>query len=383
MYPSFEFHLPTKIHFGFNKINLLGSLPFNVKRAFIVTDKGVLNSGLIENVTKILEDSQISYVVFDEVEPDPSVETIHKAAQVFQREEADALIAIGGGSPIDTAKSVRVITSNGGSIRDYAGVNLIKEASNIPLIAIPTTSGTGSEVTIFAVLSDWEENRKITVTSPYVAPDICIVDPKMTMTVPSKITAASGFDAFAHGAETFVSRISQPASDSLALSAMRTISRYLRRAVYNGEDIEARIKMAEASLLAGMAFNQSYLGLTHAVGSALSGHAHVSHGVAIGLLLPGVIRYNSISRADKYVEMASVFEDIDLSLPNWKIINQLVEEVTRLRDDVGLPQRLQDAGVKEDQLRAIADDSVKSGMWKFNPRRASVEEILELLRQLY
>ena len=383
MYPSFEFHLPTKIHFGYNKIKQLGNLPFKVKRAFIVTDKGVLNSGLIEHVTKILKDNQISYVVYDEVEPDPSVETVDKVAQVFQQEEGDALIAIGGGSPIDTAKGVRVIASNGGSIRDYAGVNLIKQASNIPLIAIPTTSGTGSEVTIFAVLSDCEENRKVTVTSPFVAPDISIVDPKMTMTAPPKITAASGFDAFAHGAETFVSRIAQPASDVLALSAMSTVSRYLRRAVYNGEDVEARIKMAEASLLAGMAFNQSFLGLTHAIGSAVSGHAHVSHGVAIGLLLPGVIRYNSISLMDKYVEMASVFRDIDLSLPDREITDQFIEEVTRLRDDVGLPQKLQQVGVKEEQLKAIANDSVKSGMWKFNPRRATEEEILGLLKQLF
>jgi alcohol dehydrogenase len=383
MYRSFEFHLPTKIHFGYNKIKQLDHLPFKVKRAFIVTDQGVLNSGLIENVTNILKDNQISYVIYDEVEPDPSVETVDKAAQVFQQEEGDALIAIGGGSPIDTAKGVRVIASNGGSIRDYAGVNLIKQTSNIPLIAIPTTSGTGSEVTIFAVFSDWEENRKVTVTSPLLAPDISIVDPKMTMTAPPKITAASGFDAFSHGAETFVSRASQPASDALALSAMSTVSRYLRRAVYNGEDVEARIKMAEASLLAGMAFNQSYLGLTHAIGSALSGHAHVSHGVAIGLLLPGVIRYNSISLLDKHVEMARVFREIDPLLPDWEITDQLIEDVTKLRNDIGLPQRLQQVGVKEEQLEAIAKDSVKSGMWKFNPRQATEEEILELIKQIF
>ncbi|MDQ0246244.1 alcohol dehydrogenase [Bacillus fengqiuensis] len=383
MYPSFEFHLPTKIHFGYNTIKQLDHLPFEIKRAFIVTDQGVLNSGLVENVTNILKDHQISYVIYSEVEPDPSVETVDKAAQMFQREEADALIAIGGGSPIDTAKGVRVIAGNGGSIRDYAGVNLIKQKSNIPLIAIPTTSGTGSEVTIFAVFSDWEENRKVTVTSPFLAPDISIVDPKMTMTAPPAITAASGFDAFAHGAETFVSRASQPASDVLAFSAMSTVSQYLRRAVYNGEDVEARIKMAEVSLLAGMAFNQSYLGLAHAIGSALSGHAHVSHGVAIGLLLPGVIRYNSISRMDKHIEMAGAFREITRSLSDWEIIDQLIEDVSRLRDDIGLPQRLQQVGVKEDQLKMIAADSVKSGMWKFNPRQAIEEEILELLKELY
>ncbi|MET1030151.1 iron-containing alcohol dehydrogenase [Domibacillus tundrae] len=383
MYSSFEFHLPTKIHFGLNKIEQLDQQLSNVNRAFIVTDKGVLNSGLVEHVTKILEKNATAYVIYDEVEPDPSVETVDKVAEVFQQEEGDALIAIGGGSPIDTAKGVRVIASNGGSIRDYAGVNLVKQSSSIPLIAIPTTSGTGSEVTIFAVFSDWEENRKVTVTSPALAPDISIVDPKMTMTAPPRITAASGFDAYAHAAETFVSRASQPASDALALSAMRTVHKYLRRAVYNGGDVEARVKMAEASLLAGMAFNQSYLGLTHAIGSALSGHAHVSHGVAIGLLLPAVMRYNSISQLDKHVEMARVFREVDLSMPEWKSIDQLIEDVTRLRNDVGLPQRLQQVGVEEDQLKAIAADSIKSGMWKFNPRQASEEEILNMLQDLF
>lgn len=383
MYASYQFNLPTSIIFGYEKVNELGNIPFQVKKAFLVTDKGVYNAGLLEPVINILKQNNIAFHIYDQVEPDPSVETVDKAADVYTQSECDLIIAVGGGSPIDTAKGIRVVASNGGSIRDYAGVNLVREASTIPLIAIPTTSGTGSEVTIFAVFSDWEEKRKVTVTSPYLAPNISIVDPKLTMTAPPHITAASGFDAFSHGAETFVSRIAQTASDVLALKSMSIVGKYLRRAVFNGADVEARIKMAEASLLAGMAFNQAYLGLAHAIGSALSGHCHVNHGVAIGLLLPSVIEYNLPASSDKYVEMASVFRSITPGLTPNEIGKQLVEDVRTLRNDIGLPGRLQDVGVKQEQLQNIAEDSVKSGMWKFNPRQASIEDIYQLINQIF
>lgn len=354
-----------------------------MKRAFLVTDRGVMQAGILEQVTKVLSEHGISFTIYDEVEPDPSVETIDFAAKAYIDSDCDAIIAVGGGSPIDAAKGIRAVASNGGSIRDYAGVNLLKKPSSIPFIAIPTTSGTGSEVTIFAVFSDWHEKRKVTVTSPYLAPDISIVDPKLTLSAPAGITAASGMDAFSHAAETFVSRISQPASDALALSAMRTAVQYLRRAVYNGEDQEARIKMAEASLLAGMAFNQSYLGLTHAIGSALSGHAHVSHGVAIALLLPSVMDYNLVSAVEKYAAIAAVFRPVDPTKSAIEIAKQGVEDLTQLRDDLGLPRTLREVGVKEEQIPLIAEDTLKSGMWKFNPRKASPEHVQALLKSIY
>ncbi|WP_404407809.1 iron-containing alcohol dehydrogenase [Jeotgalibacillus malaysiensis] len=382
MHSSFMFHLPTKVFFGNGKIEELKNLPFEVKRAFIVTDKGVLNAGLIDSSTQQLIAAGISYEIYSDVEPDPSVETVDKAAMAFHEADCNLIIAIGGGSPIDTAKGIRVVASNGGSIRDYAGNNMVKKAADIPFVAIPTTSGTGSEVTIFAVFSDWTENRKVTVVSPHLSPDISIVDPMLTITAPPSITAAAGFDAFAHAAETFVSRAAQPASDALALSAMKTVNDYLRRAVFEGHDGEARTKMAEASLLAGMAFNQSYLGLAHAIGSAISGHAHVSHGVSIGLLLPSVMEYNLVSRIDKYHQIGNILFDTR-NLSKREMAEKIVAEVRQLRDDLLLPRRLKDVQVKEEQLKGIADDSIKSGMWKFNPREASADDIQQLLKQIF
>ncbi|WP_158738074.1 iron-containing alcohol dehydrogenase [Alteribacillus sp. YIM 98480] len=385
MLSDFQFHLPTKIIFGYEKISELTNILTNenVKNVFIVTDKGIVNAGILEPIVNQLDAAKMSYHVFDEVEPDPSTDTVNKATAVYKEMECDAIIALGGGSPIDTAKGIRVVASNGGGISDYAGVNRVETFPDIPLIALPTTSGTGSEVTIFAVFSDWEQRRKVTVTSPFLAPTISIVDPKLTISLPPHITAATGIDAFAHGAETYVSRLSQPASEALALSAMRTVNQYLRTAVYNGEDKTARIKLAEASLLAGMAFNQSYLGLTHAIGSAVSGHAHVSHGIVIGLLLPSVMEYNTVAQLDKYSQMGTCFEEDYSYLPKKEAAIKVVEKVTELRNDIGLPQKLTDVGVKKEQLQDIAEDSLKSGMWHFNPRRASKEEIYKLLQEIF
>lgn len=298
---NFEFQLPTKVIFGYGKISELSQVldAIKVNHLFIVTDKGIVQAGILETIVKQIE-GKFSYCIFDEVEPDPSTETVNRAAEIYKEMECDAIIAVGGGSPIDTAKGIRTVVNNGGKIEDYAGVNLVKNKPVTSLVVLPTTSGTGSEVTIFSVLSDWKEKRKVTVTSPNIAADVAIVDPKLTMSLPSHITAASGFDALAHGLETYVSDISQPASEAMALSAIKTINQYLPVAVYNGKNKEARIKMSEASLLAGMAFNQSYLGLAHAIGSALSGHANVSHGDAIGLLLPAVMEFNRVTQVEKY-----------------------------------------------------------------------------------
>ncbi|WP_017729031.1 iron-containing alcohol dehydrogenase [Halalkalibacterium ligniniphilum] len=382
MYTSFNFHLPTRIQFGYEKVKELKNLPFQANRAFIVTDKGVEKAGLLNDVIDAIKQANMTYKIYRDVEPDPSVETVDKAAKAFAEAECDLLIAVGGGSPIDTAKGVRVVASNGGSIRNYSGVNLVKEAPSVPLVAIPTTAGTGSEVTIFAVFSDDKENRKVTVTSSHLSPDVSIIDPKLTLTAPPSITAAAGFDAFAHAAEAFVSRISQPPSDALALSAMKTVHTYLRRAVYNGDDIEARMKMAEASLLAGMAFNQSYLGLAHAIGSAISVHAHVSHGVVIGLLLPKVIEYNLVAKIDKYAEAGKYIEQSSHGLSNYEAAALFSETVTQLRNDIGLPKQLREVNVKEAQLEAISKDSIKSGMWQFNPRRASEQDVYQMLREM-
>ncbi|WP_419877509.1 iron-containing alcohol dehydrogenase family protein [Brevibacillus centrosporus] len=372
---DFSFHLPTAIEFGLGKATRLGEilLPLGVKKVFIVTDKGVVSAGLLEGVTFSLQHQGIGYDIYAEVEPDPSLETIDRGAEYFLKQPYDCVVAIGGGSPIDTAKGIRVVATNGGSIGQYAGVHRVPTASPIPLVAIPTTSGTGSEVTIFGVYSDWHNQVKITVTSPYMAPTLALIDPALTIGLPSKMSAATGIDALAHGVETYFSLGSSPASDALALQAMEVVVANLRRAVHDGSDMTARIGMSHGSLLAGMAFNNGFLGLAHAIGSALSGHCHVAHGVAIGLLLPHVVAFNTPVCPEKAAKLAVLMGAQE----------KAAEAVAQLVWEIGLPTRMREVNVKEEKLVDIARDSFKSGMMKFNPRKPTEQEVLELLQRAF
>ncbi|WP_409305608.1 iron-containing alcohol dehydrogenase family protein [Peribacillus sp. SCS-155] len=380
---DFSFHLPTLIEFGLGKAGLLGAklLNLGVKNVFLVSDKGVEAAGLLRKLQQSLDTANIQYTTYLEVVPDPGLEIIDKGAAVFTSGAYDCIVAVGGGSAIDTAKGIRVISSNGGSIGDFAGVDKVTTAPLVPLVAVPTTSGTGSEVTIFGVYSDWVKNVKVTVTSQHMAPTMALVDPELTINLPKTMTAASGIDALAHGIESFFSIKSCPASAALALEAIKLVGVHLRRSVDHGQDIEARTGMSQGSLLAGMAFNNRFLGLAHAIGSALSGHCHVPHGVAIGLLLPRVVEFNSSSRPDKAAKIAQLLGVKESN--EDQLAAEAANAVGNLVKDIGLPTRLRDANVTEDKLCQIARDSFKSGMMKFNPRQPTEIEVLELLQRIY
>jgi alcohol dehydrogenase len=214
-----------------------------------------------------------------------------------------------------------------------------------------------------------------------MAPTIALVDPELTMKLPAKMTAASGIDALAHGMETFFSLKSGPGSDALAVEAIAIVHANLRRAVQDGTDKEARIGMSQGSLLAGMAFNNGFLGLAHAIGSALSGHCHVPHGVAIGLLLPHVVEFNTRACPEKAAKIAELM-DVKVNDPE-QLADEAAPAVARIVRDIGLPTRLQEVGVTEDKLPDIAKDSFKSGMMKFNPRTPTELDVLELLKQMF
>jgi alcohol dehydrogenase class IV len=380
---EFSFHLPTLIEFGYGKAARIGErlLQLDVSKVFLVSDKGVESAGLLAKLTESLSSSGIQYDIYTEVEPDPGLETINRGAEVFMAKSYDCIVAVGGGSSIDTAKGIRVVAANGGSIGDYAGVNRVPASISIPLIAVPTTSGTGSEVTMFGVYSDWQANVKVTVTSQHMAPTIALVDPELTMKLPAKMTAASGIDALAHGIETFFSLKSGPGSDALAVEAIATVQANLRRAVQDGNDMEARIGMSQGSLLAGMAFNNGFLGLAHAIGSALSGHCHVPHGVAIGLLLPHVVEFNTRACPEKAAKIAELMGV--KANDREQLAKEAAPAVAQMVGDIGLPTRLHEVGVIEDKLSDIAKDSFKSGMMKFNPRTPTELEVLELLKRLF
>ena len=382
MNASFTFRLPTVVHFGVDAAASLGDRirEYGGSKVLVVSDQGVRKAGLLEQLLSRVEEAGLSVAVFDDVEPDPGLETIMRGAAVCSAAKCDLIVALGGGSPMDTAKGIRVVAENGGHIREYAGIGKVPRAASMPLICLPTTSGTGSEVTTFAVLSDWERNIKVTFGSPHLAATAAIVDPLLTISAPPSVTAASGVDALAHAIEAYVSTAAQPPADALGLKAIGLIADALRPAVANGKNQEARHDMALGSLLSGMAFNNGLLGITHSLGAALSGHAHVSHGVAISTLLPYVMDYNLPACQKRYRDVAEAMGANVGGLTPSEAAKVSVRLVRELVADTGLPTNLSALGVGEELLPAIAEGAMTHGMVRVNPRIPTATEMLGILR---
>lgn len=381
----FTFRMATTVLFG---NGIVEQLPvklreFDNDRILIVTDKGIRQAGLLDPLERRLANAGFHVTVFDDVEPDPGLDTVHRGAAFFKEQRSNFIVALGGGSPMDTAKGIRILADHGGNVRDYVGLNKVPGRSSIPLVTIPTTSGTGSEVTIFAVLSDWEQNLKITINSPYLAADLALVDPLLTISVPPLITAATGIDALAHAIETYVSNLAQPPADALALKAIEVIGANLRAAVANGSKTEPRTGMSLGSLLAGMAFNNAFLGITHSLGAALSGRAHVGHGLAIGSLLPYVMEYNTIANFEKYRMIALALGEEINGLNQRDAAHAAATAVRHLIEDIQLPSRLREFGVKEEDLKEMASNAIGHGMVKMNPRQPKESDLLALLRKAF
>lgn len=379
-----QFHTPTKIISGIGALAVIDKElnAFDAKKVLLVTDPGLVQVGLSSQVAEQLEQASVEVEIFDAVEPDPGIRIATLAAQKAMAAHVDVLVALGGGSAIDTAKSAALLITNGGYLKDYAGVNKVAKPVH-PLIAIPTTAGTGSEVTIFAVMSDPEHQEKFTISSALIAPAVAVLDPVLTLKLPPSITAFTGMDALTHAMEAYTSSIAQPATDALALSAVKLILEHLPVAVGRGDNIGAREGMLQASLLAGMAFNNAFLGLAHAIASPLGGYFHVPHGLANAVMLPYVMEYNLPAAVRRYADIGCA---LGLQAPGdtpRAVAERTVAAVSQLARDINIPERLRDIGAKEEDLPGVARDALKSIQLKFNVRSASEKEILALLQKAY
>jgi alcohol dehydrogenase len=359
------------------EVKLLGG-----KKVLIVTDPGVSKAGLPSAVADNLQAAGIESAVFDAVESDPSITTASKAAEAAKGIGAEVLIALGGGSAIDTGKSAGILVTSGGYLRDFGGVGKVAKPT-LPLIAIPTTAGTGSEVTIFAVMTDTDKNEKFTISSPFITPRVAVLDPEFTVKLPASITAFTGMDALTHGVEAYVSVNAQPMSDALALHAIKLIMANLPVAVHRGDDRKARENMLQAALLAGVAFNCAFLGLSHALASPLGAHFHVPHGLANAVMLPYVMEFNRPAAVDRFAAIAMT---IGLGMvgddPN-RLADKTIAAVNQLVRDINVPAHLREIGAKQDLLPLVANDALKSIQLKFNPRVASEAEILGVLTNAF
>lgn len=356
---------------------------FNATRVLVVTDPFIAKMGLVDKVRNLLEPLNIKVGCFDGVEPEPRIQIVQECIAAVAEGDYQVLIGLGGGSSMDITKCASVLQANGGEIKNYFGVNLIPKPG-LPMIMVPTTAGTGSEVTAIAILSDTDAELKKGIVSPYMLPDVAIVDPELTVSMPPKVTAATGMDALTHAIEAYISVNSTPITDSLALKAIKLIAGSLRAAVANGENIKARSNMAMASLLAGIAFANAGVGAVHALAYPLGGKYHIPHGVSNTLMLPYVMEYNLISNLPKFVDIAKAMgEEVD-QLSVREAANKALESMKALAVDIGVPLRLREVNIPEEALSILADGAItQTRLLTNNPRKLTQDEILEIYKKAF
>ena len=378
----FTFELPTKIIYGANCLdNLCGELKANSgQKPIIITDKGVSKAGILQKITDLLDKDNIPYVVYDGVEANPKDINVEEGAKIARENNCDSIIAIGGGSPIDCAKSVGVLLAhNATEIKKYEG----KTAATKPLpllITIPTTSGTGSEITFSSVITDTKNKYKMTVKSKYTAAKVAICDPVLTLSVPPAVTASTGMDALTHAIEAYTATCSEPISDAVSLYAIELIYNNLTTAVFEGVNLEARSAMLMGSMLAGIGFSHSDVASVHCIAEALGGMYDLPHGVCNAVLLPHVMEYNKDYCIAKYArvakamgfEFASDEEGADMA----------VKAVQKLALDVKLPL-FSDLDVKLEDFDILAEKSSINISTESNPRSMTKEDYLNVLNNAY
>ncbi len=385
----FEFQIPTRIIYG---NNILKDLPqelavFGPRKAFIVTDKIIKKTGLLDKVLEPLKGSEINVVgVFDNVEPNTDVATVNEGARLAQEAGADMIITIGGGSPIDTAKGINILLSEGGAILDYQGAQLINRPLK-PLIVVPTTAGTGSEVTAVAVIANLKEKIKMEFVDKFLRPDVAVLDPQMTVSMPAKLTASTGMDALTHAIEAYIDLENSPASDAMAIEAIKMIVRYIETATKNPEDIEARGGMLIGATLAGVAFSHSMVGVVHGMSHSLGGLCGVPHGIANAILLPHGMQYNLDFATERLADVAKALGVNTAGLDDAAAAQLGIDRIHELNQSLnkicGLPTKVSETGVKKEDLPKIAAMTLEDGTVIYNPRPIEEEEVLEVLYKAY
>jgi alcohol dehydrogenase class IV len=395
------FHSAGQIIFGRNAIVQLGEIveQLGVKRVFVVADANLAKNGLVDRVRSPLTERGATVEVFDGGEAEPSLPAAQACIDQGRRFRPDAVLGLGGGSNMDLAKITATVLTHGGSPRDYVGEFKIPGAI-LPLICLPTTAGTGSEVSAASVLTDTDNKIKVGVLSNYLRPRVAIVDPFLTVTCPPKITADSGIDALTHAIEAYtavdnadfpipqgersVYQGRHPLTDALATKAISLIGANLRQAVRNGNDLEAREGMALAATLAGLAFSNVGVAAVHALEYPVGGATHCSHGAGNGLLLPFVMRFNLPVRQAEFAAIARLLGEDVTGLDDPIAAERAIQAVEQLRADIGIPLRLRDLGVRKDQLRPFAEKAFAiKRILRVNPRPVTVEDLEGILRAAF
>lgn len=384
----FEYASKTKVISG-NKSTLQIPDQLNqedAEKPLLVTDRNLLKVGVIDPVIESLDDAGFEYTVFEGVEPNPKAELIEGAANLFHKEDCDAIIAIGGGSSIDTAKAIGIVTTNGGDISEYYGSGNVPQRTVFPVITVPTTAGTGSEVTPASVISEPDQKRKMPILDENIFPTTAVLDPTLLESLPPHITAATGMDALTQAIMPYLGKGANPITDPIALESVQLIGDNLPKATA-GESLTAYKNMQIATTLGGMVFVNAGLGLVHAMSHPVSGYFDTPHGITNAILLPHVLRYNRIAREDRYIDLAKALGANVSNLSDREASYELIHVVENLIADLEIPNRLRDIGVEEDSLPALAEATTTREaslrLVENNPRDATKEDILEIYESAF
>jgi alcohol dehydrogenase class IV len=380
----FEFMTIGRIYFQPGSIKKLGEevKTLRGRKVLLVTDKGVRNSGVLTKAIESLEKEGLSYVVFDEVEPNPSLETAQKGYALLKEKGCDILAAVGGGSPMDTAKAIGIQATNPEPLLKYEGSNKVVNPLP-PLIAVPTTAGTGSEVTGASVITDRTRKYKTPIRSPFLIPRLALLDPEVLATLPPLVLASTGMDALTHAYETFVSTLTNPISQALAYDSMRLIGKYLRALYANPDNREAQGHMMLASTMAGIAFFNGRVGIVHAMAHPLGGHFNVPHGVANAVLLPFCMDYARLAAPELFSRIAEALGKDIQGLTVEEASRKAAEAVREILVDTRIPTSLREVGVKKEAFDVMAKDSMASGIHATTPRKVSYEDTMAIYEAAY
>lgn len=368
-----EFFVSSDVTFGKDAAKELPRIlkEFKAKNVMVVYDAGVKMAGIAEKVLAEVEKADVKVTVFDGVIPNPTNEVVEEAAEIARRENIDVFVAVGGGSSIDLTKAVNILMTNPGPIGQYGGIGLVKEPV-LPLIAIPTTAGTSSEITNVVALTDTKAVCKYVIIDNKIVADKVIADPEFTKTMPAGVTAATGMDAITHAVESYISNMSTALTEYHSIKALQIFHEYLPKAVANGSDMEAREKMMLGCLIAGFGFSNANLGLVHGIAHTLSAHFHLAHGVANATVLPYVMEYNADSCPEKMVDLAKAI-DLPVSGDLEKDKYLLSKELLKMTKTVGI-KTLSELGVEEKDFEMIAEDVLKEPVLGFNPKQGVTKE---------
>ncbi|RJS50064.1 iron-containing alcohol dehydrogenase [Bacillus sp. PK3_68] len=371
MYRFHSFETPTVIKHGIGSIKHVGNEVRNlgVNKILLVTDPGIFKAGVVNPIINYLKEADVEVVLFDKVEPNPPVRLVNEGSTLYKAEKCDGLIAVGGGSSMDTAKAIGVEATHEGSVLDYEAADGKKPLENRipPLVTIPTTAGTGSEVTQWAVITDEERQFKFNTGGPLIAAHLTIIDPELHLSMPPHVTAMTGVDALAHAIECYTMKYAQPITDAVALLAMEYVSKYIRRAYSDGEDLEARYGMAQAAMLAGLSYGSESAGAAHAMSQTLGGIIPVAHGQCVAAMMGPVMEYNWKGNPEKFARIAQAVGINTHGLSTEEAAKAAVNWVYELVEDLDIPT-LEEQGVSPDMVDRLAEEALNDPQTIGNPR---------------